>query len=73
LTIDLLADPQATLLNALAVGQKEFGGNMYWNRSTFVIDPKGTVRKVYTDVKPDGHEQMLLKDIKELQATAVAH
>jgi len=73
LTIDLLADPQATLLTTLAVGQKEFGGNKYWNRTTFVIDPKGLVRKIYTDVKPDGHEEVLLKDIKELQAAAVAH
>lgn len=71
-TIDLLADPQATLLKQLGVGQKESRGNMYWNRSTFVIDPKGIIRKTYTDVQPDGHEQMLLKDIKELQAAKVA-
>ena len=72
-TIDLLADPQATLLKALGVGQKEFHGNMYWNRTTFVVDPKGIVRKIYTDVKPEGHEQLLLKDIKELQTATVPH
>ncbi len=72
-TIDLLSDPQATLLKALGVGQKEFSGTLYWNRSTFVVDPKGIVRKVYTDVKPEGHEQLLLKDIKELQSAAVPH
>ena len=72
-TIDLLADPQTTLLKALDVGQKDFQGTKYWNRTTFVVDPQGTVRKIYTDVKPEGHEQMLLKDIKELQKTAVAH
>ena len=72
-TIDLLADPQATLLNTLGIGQKEFQGAKYWNRSTFVVDPKGILRKVYTDVKPEGHEQMLLKDIKELQAAGIAH
>jgi peroxiredoxin Q/BCP len=70
-TIDLLADPQATLLKALGVGQKDFKGTLYWNRSTFVVDPKGIVRKVYTDVKPEGHEQLLLKDIKELQTAKV--
>jgi peroxiredoxin Q/BCP len=40
---------------------------MYWNRTTFVIDPKGVVRKVYTDVKPEGHEAVLLQDIKAMQ------
>ena len=73
LTIDLLADPKATLLTALGIGQKEFHGAMYWNRSTFVVDPQGTVRKIYTDVKPEGHEEILLKDIKELKTAAVAH
>ena len=72
-TIDLLADPKATLLTALGAGQKEFHGAMYWNRTTFVVDPQGTVRKIYTDVKPEGHEQLLLKDIKDLKAAAVAH
>jgi peroxiredoxin len=32
-----------------------------------VIDPGGIVRKVYTNVKPEGHETVLLHDIKELQ------
>jgi thioredoxin-dependent peroxiredoxin len=72
-TIDLLADPQATLLKALGAGQKDFQGTLYWNRTTFVVDPKGVVRKIYTDVKPEGHEQMLLKDIKALQTAPVPH
>ena len=67
-SIDLLADPNANLLNALDVGQTEYKGTMYWNRTTFVVDPKGILRKVYTNVKPDGHEQVLLNDIKTLQA-----
>jgi peroxiredoxin Q/BCP len=40
---------------------------MYWNRTSFVIDPSGIVRKAYPNVKPDGHEQVLLDDIKRLQ------
>jgi peroxiredoxin Q/BCP len=40
---------------------------MYWNRTSFVIDPEGILRKVYQDVKPDGHEQALLSDIRALQ------
>ena len=66
-TIDLLADTNATLLKAAGVGQSEYKGTMYWNRTTFVIDPQGTVRKVYENVKPEGHEQTLLQDIKALQ------
>ena len=41
---------------------------MRGDRTTFVVDPKGILRKVYTNVKPDGHEQVLLNDIKTLQA-----
>jgi peroxiredoxin Q/BCP len=67
-TIDLLADTNATLLHAAGVGQSEYKGTMYWNRTSFVIDPNGRLRKVYENVKPDGHEQTLLADIKGMQA-----
>jgi peroxiredoxin Q/BCP len=67
-TIDLLADTGATLLKAAGVGQSEYKGTMYWDRTSFVIDPRGTLRKVYENVKPDGHEQVLLQDIKRLQS-----
>lgn len=63
--IDLLADPQKTLLKALGVGQTEWNGNMYWDRSTFVIDPKGVVKKVYEKVSAQGHEQVLLQALNE--------
>jgi len=66
-TIDLLADPQAELLRAAGVGQSEYKGTMYWDRTTFVIDPDGNLRRTYLKVQPDGHEQMLLNDIRELQ------
>lgn len=66
-TIDLLADPNKVLLKAMGVGQSEYKGTMYWDRTTFVVDPKGIVRKVYQNVKPDGHEEVLLRDIKEMQ------
>ena len=67
-TIDLLADTNATLLQATGVGQSEYKGTMYWNRTSFVIDPNGLLRKVYENVKPEGHEQTLLADIKGMQA-----
>ena len=67
-TIDLLADTSAELLKAAGVGQSEYKGTMYWNRTSFVIDPNGLLRKVYENVKPDGHEKTLLQDIKAMQA-----
>lgn len=67
-TIDLLADTKAQLLGALGIGQSEWNGMKFWNRSSFVIDPKGTLRKVYEKVNPQGHEKVLLDDIKAMQA-----
>lgn len=66
-TIDLLADPNHALLNAAGVGQSDYKGTMYWNRTSFVIDPTGTLRKIYEKVNPEGHERVLLDDIKAMQ------
>ncbi len=67
-TIDLLADPNHELLSAAGVGQSEYKGTMYWDRTSFVIDPDGKLRKTYLKVQPEGHERVLLNDIKEMQA-----
>jgi peroxiredoxin Q/BCP len=67
-TIDLLADPERKLLGAAGVGQSDYKGTMYWDRTSFVIDPAGVLRKTYLKVKPDGHEQVLLEDIAALKA-----
>ena len=67
LTIELLADPKAALLTALGVGQSEWKGSKFWDRTTFVFDPQGVARKVYPKVTPQGHERVLLGDIKALQ------
>ena len=66
-TIDLLADPNHELLDAAGVGQSDYKGTMYWDRTSFVIDPEGTLRKVYEKVDPNGHERVLLDDIKAMQ------
>jgi peroxiredoxin Q/BCP len=66
-TIDLLADTNAELLKACGVGQSDYKGTMYWDRTSIVVDPEGVVRKVYEKVSPQGHEQTLLADIKDLQ------
>ena len=67
-TIDLLADPKHELLQAAGVGQSDYKGTMYWNRTSFVIDPSGNLRKLYEKVNPEGHERVLLDDIKAMQA-----
>ena len=33
----------------------------------FVVDPGGVIRKVYEKVNPEGHAQVLLRDIQALQ------
>ena len=71
-TIDLLADTKAELLKACGVGQSEYKNAMYWDRTTFVIDPKGVVRKVYKTVNPQGHEMAVLEDIMLLKGTATS-
>src|SRR6266567_8650550 len=51
-TIDLLADPDHEFLQAAGVGQSDYKGTMYWDRTSFVIDPQGTLRKTYLKVQP---------------------
>ena len=66
--IDLLSDPGATLMKSLGIGQSEWKGMKFWERTSFVVDPKGVIRKVYAKVNPEGHEQVLLADVQSLQA-----
>lgn len=68
--IDLLADPDHEFLKAAGIGQSEYKGTMYWDRTSFVIDPQGNLRKTYLKVNPDGHERVLLEDIKAMQAAS---
>ncbi len=66
-TIELLADPDAKLLSALGVSQSEWKGTPFWDRTTFLVDPTGVVRKVYAKVDPNGHEKAVLEDIASLK------
>ena len=71
-TIDLLADTDSGLMKTLGLGQTEWKGMHFWERTSFVVDPKGIVRKVYAKVDPNGHEKVLLDDIRALQAQPAA-
>ena len=69
-TIDLLSDPDASLMTALGIGQSEWKGMKFWERTSFVVDPRGIIQRVYEKVNPEGHERVLLGDIRNLQAKA---
>src|ERR1700687_1799164 len=69
-TIDLLSDTDGSLMKALGIGQAEWKGIKFWERSSFVIDPKCEIRKDYEKVNPEGHEGVLLDDIKGIKAKA---
>jgi peroxiredoxin Q/BCP len=62
LTFKLLADPSHGVV-------EKYGsmGPMMASRNTFLIDPKGIVRKVYTGVKPQVHSTEVLTDLDGLQ------
>ncbi len=70
--IGLLADTSSTLMKTLGLGQTEWKGMHFWERTSYVVDPKGIVRKAYAKVDPNGHEKVLLEDIQALQAQADA-
>jgi peroxiredoxin Q/BCP len=68
--IDLVADTDANLMRTLGIGQAEWKGMKFWERTSFVVDPKGVIRKVYEKVDPEGHEKVLLADIAGMKAKA---
>ncbi len=64
LSIPLLSDPDLAVHKAFgAFGEKTMYGKKVEGviRSTFVIDGKGIVTKVFPSVKGDGHEEQVLK------------
>jgi peroxiredoxin Q/BCP len=46
-------------------------GKKSWGiqRSTFLIDDKGVVRKVWKRVSVDGHDEQVLAELKKFAAT----
>jgi peroxiredoxin Q/BCP len=70
LTIDLLADTYSLLMKSLGLEQAEWKGMKFWERTSFVVDPQGMIRKVYEKVDPQGHERVLLGDIAQMKAKA---
>jgi peroxiredoxin Q/BCP len=66
LTFKLLADEKHEVVNAYGSTQK-FGANEVAARNTFLVDPQGTVRKVFLKVDPNPHSKEVLESLAELQ------
>jgi peroxiredoxin Q/BCP len=68
LPFTLLSDPEANVINAYGVWKEKllYGRKfMGTERTTFLIDEKGIIRKIYTKVKPQGHAQVCLLDLRK--------
>lgn len=71
LPFPLLIDEGGAIASSYgSYGLKKFMGKEYMGitRSTFIIDPKGKIAKIYRKVKPEPHAQEVLADIAELSA-----
>jgi peroxiredoxin Q/BCP len=68
LNFTLLSDPDGEVADAYeAIGKTIFDPRSIL-RKTFLIDPSGTVQKVYKRVIPTGHSAKVVKDLKVLQS-----
>lgn len=66
MTFKLLAD-DGKVITAKYGTLRDYGRMQAANRNTFLIDPKGVIRKVYVNVKPDPHSAEVLAALAELQ------
>lgn len=68
LNFELWSDPDRHLIEAFgAWGEKRRFGKAFLGifRSTFVIDPQGTIIKVWKSVKPVGHAEQVLRFLRQ--------
>jgi peroxiredoxin Q/BCP len=69
LPFTLLADADKSVAKQYGV-LRNYGVMEVASRQTFIVDPQGRIAKHYESVKPDGHSQVVLDDIKALKAAA---
>lgn len=70
LPFTLLADEHKEVVGEYGVfGEKKFMGRTYMgtSRTSFLINPEGTIAKVYEKVKPLSHATQVITDLQELQ------
>jgi peroxiredoxin Q/BCP len=69
LNFTLLADEDHAVCDLYGVwAEKSMYGRTYWGaqRSTFIIDPEGTVAKIFPKVSPKTHDEVVLAALGEL-------
>lgn len=69
LPFPILADPQtSTIKKYESWGKKKLFGNEFFStiRTSYIINPKGLIAKVYPKVSPNTHTQEIIKDLKIL-------
>ena len=69
LPFTLLSDENKEVVNTYGVwGKKQMMGRTFegTKRTSFLIDPKGKIAKIYEFVKPAEHAQQVIDDLKEL-------
>jgi peroxiredoxin Q/BCP len=67
---DLLADDEIKIVKSYKVwAKKKFMGREFMGviRSTFLIDPKGKIVKIWDNVKVKDHAKEVLKTLKDIQ------
>jgi peroxiredoxin Q/BCP len=67
LPFTLLADVTKEVVGQYGVfGEKKFAGKTYMGtrRTSFLIDPKGNIVKIYEKVKPEVHSAEVIADLK---------
>ncbi|MBO9617449.1 MAG: thioredoxin-dependent thiol peroxidase [Niabella sp.] len=67
LPFPLIADPQHTIIDKYGVwGEKQMFGNKYMglHRTTFVIDEKGIIQKIFLKPKSAKHAEEIIKSLK---------
>ncbi len=70
LPFTLLSDEKKEVVNIYGVwGKKKFMGREYDGtfRTSFLINPKGEIEKIYENVKPAEHSKEVLKDLNNLK------
>jgi peroxiredoxin Q/BCP len=71
LSFPLVSDSQKEIVSAYGVWkEKSFMGKKYMGieRTTFVIDEKGFIRKIFEKVRVDGHTKEVLEALAEIRA-----
>ncbi len=70
LTYPLLSDPDHSFIEKSGFWKKKtmFGKeSMGVERSTFLVDPEGGIRRIFRNVKVEGHAEKVLEALRELQ------